>query len=250
MFQVYMKVALRSLFKNRLYTGINLAGLSIGLAVGLLMLLWTQDELTYDNFHPDSERIFRENAHLTTGGKTQSWAAVPAPHALYALQEIPEVEKAVRIDGDSDHPVFRYGSHSQVEKKGAFVDSSFFEVFKTEIYSGNPAKPFENVESIVLTETLAKKYFGNSNALGKILEVGSTKAVVTAVIRDFPGNSIFQFQYLRNMELLKQHYQGGETWQTVERNWGTSGQRFFETGRHRNGYRLPHRLVFYAKVVV
>ena len=105
MFQVYLKVAFRSLLKNRLFTGINLAGLSIGLAAGLLMLLWTQDELTFDNFHPDSERIFRENAHLTTGGKTQSWAAVPAPHAFYALQEIPEVEKAVRIDGDADHPV-------------------------------------------------------------------------------------------------------------------------------------------------
>jgi len=220
MFQVYLKVAFRSLLKNRLFTGINLAGLSIGLAAGLLMLLWTQDELTFDNFHPDSERIFRENAHLTTGGQTQSWAAVPAPHALYALQEIPDVEKAVRIDGDADHPVFRYGNQSQVEKKGAFVDSSFFEVFKTEIRSGNPAKPFENAESVVLTETLAKKYFGHSEALGKILEIGNSKAVVTAVIRDFPGNSIFQFQYFRNMELLKKSYQGGETWQTFESNWG------------------------------
>jgi len=220
MIQNYLKIAFRNLTKNRLFTFLNIAGLSVGLAAGLLMLLWTQDELSFDNFHRDTERIYRENAHFTSGGNEQAWAAVPAPHALYALQEIPEVEKAVRVAADYDKPVFRYGDQLHVEKDGAFTDSSFFEVFKVEVLSGSAAKPFANAGSLVLTESFARKYFDDDDAVGKIMEVGTEKCEVSAVIRDLPGNSIFQYKYFRNVEWLKKSYQGGDMWKTFESNWG------------------------------
>ena len=191
MIQTYFKLAIRSLSKNRLFTVVNIAGLSLGMAAGLLMLLWTQDELSFDAFHADSRHIYRENAHFESGGASQAWAETPAPHALYALQEIPEVEKAVRVTGDWEAPVFGYRDKRFVEKKGGFADSSFFEVFRTEMLSGNPARPFPARNSIVLTESFARKYFGDSDPLGKILEIGKEKGEVSAVIRDFPGNSIF-----------------------------------------------------------
>ncbi len=220
MIQTYFKLAIRSLSKNRLFTVVNIAGLSLGMAAGLLMLLWTQDELSFDVFHADSKHIYRENAHFESGGASQAWAETPAPHALYALQEIPEVEKAVRVTGDWEAPVFGYRDKRFVEKKGGFADSSFFEVFRTEMLSGNPARPFPARNSIVLTESFARKYFGDSDPLGKILEIGKEKGEVSAVIRDFPGNSIFQYDYLRNFELLKTQFHPGDYWKTLESDWG------------------------------
>lgn len=220
MLQNYLKIALRNLAKNRLFTFLNIAGLSIGLAAGLLMLLWTQDELSFDNFHPDAERIFRENAHFTSGGNEQAWSSVPAPHALHARQEIPEVENAARVMRDYDNPVFRYAEQSHVEKKGAFVDSSFFEMFRVEMLAGNIARPFSSAGSLVLTESFARKYFGDAEALGRIMGVGQDKCEVSAVIRDLPGNSVFQYDYFRNVEWVKNTYQGGDLWKTFESNWG------------------------------
>ena len=220
MFQNYLKLAVRNLSKNRLFTVLNIAGLSLGMAAGLLMLLWTQDELSFDTFHPDAERIFRENAHFDSGGNEQTWSETPAPHALFALQEIPGVEKAVRIAQDWESPVFRYGDKSFVEKKGAYADSSFFEVFKTNMIAGNPARPFSGKSAVVVTETFARKYFGDADPLGKVFEIGKEKGEVSAVIRDLPGNSVFQFSYIRNFELLKSSYQPNDYWKTLESNWG------------------------------
>ena len=219
MLKNYFKIALRHLVKNRLFTFLNIAGLSVGLAAGLLMLLWAQDELTYDNFHADTDRIYREVSHFNSGGSIESWRGSPGPHALVALQEIPAVEKAVRV-GAAGAPIFKYKEQKNVEKEGVFVDSSFFEVFKTNLIAGNAARPFENSESIVLTESFAKKYFGKEEAVGKVVEIAETKSVVSAVIRDFPSNSIFQFEYFRNFELLKKQFKGNDLWKTLESDWG------------------------------
>ena len=220
MLRTYLKLAIRNLTKNRLFTTVNIAGLSLGTAAGLLMLLWTQDELSFDDFHADAQRIYRENAHFESGGASQSWAETPAPHALYALREIPEVEKAVRVAPDGNAPVFAYQDKRFVEKKGAFADSSFFEVFKTETIAGNSARPFSGLNSVVLTESFARKYFGNDDPVGKIVEMGNDKGEVSAVIRDFPGNSIFRYDYLRNLELLKAQYRSNDYWKTLESDWG------------------------------
>ena len=101
------------------------------------------------------------------------------------------MEKAVRVAADYDKPVFRYGDQLHVEKDGAFTDSSFFEVFKVAVLSSHAAKPFANASSLVLTESFARKYFGDDDAVGKIMEVGKEKCEVSAVIRDLPDNSIF-----------------------------------------------------------
>ncbi len=219
MFRNYLKIAFRNLSNNRLFTGLNIVGLSVGLAAGLLMLMWAQDELSGDSHHRDVERIFRENANMTSGERQLHWPTTPAPHALYALREVPEVEAAVRAAGD-DKLVLRAGERSGLEKDGAFVDSSFFQVFTVNFLRGNPARPFAEASSIILSETLAKKYFHSTDAVGKIIEVGGQKCAVSAVVADLPDNSELKADYFRNLELLNKSFQPNDYWKSMEDDWG------------------------------
>ena len=219
----HFKIALRSLSKNRFFTLLNIAGLSIGLSAGLLILLWVKDEMSFDRFHPNVDRIYREHAHFKAGDETQVWERCPAPHAAYALREIPEVEKAVRIT-DAGAPLFRQGTTAEVEKLGVFADTSFFEVFKTDFLAGNPAAAFSGNASVVLTESLARKYFGAATAMenvtGKTVQIDKDYVTVSAVIRDFPENTLLQYSYIRPYEYLKSNFQPNDYWKSLEEDWG------------------------------
>ena len=223
MLSTYFTIAIRSLIKNRFFTAINIAGLSFGLATGLLMLLWVMDELSFDRQHPDVARIYRESAHVNAGGKHLVLENCPAPHAAYALREIPEVERAVRIV-DAGTLLVRHGEVSNLEKRGVFADTSFFQVFKTEILAGNQYQPFGAPNSVVITKSFARKYFGDqleyTSMLGKLLQMEEVPVVVSAVIQDFPGNTLFQYDYIRPYEYLKSVFQPNELWKSREEDWG------------------------------
>ncbi len=223
MFSNYFKVALRSLAKNRFFTALNIVGLSIGLATGLLILLWVKDELSFDHFHPQVAQIYRENANFKAGNEIQVWESCPAPHAAYALREIPEVEKAVRIV-NAGAPLIRHDETGNVEKRGVFADTSFFQVFRTDLLVGNPGQPFGDINTVVLTESFARKYFGKSaslaSILGQVLQIDKDLTVVSAIIRDFPGNTMFQYDYIRPYEYLKAKFQANEMWKSREEDWG------------------------------
>lgn len=226
----YFKIAIRSLLQNRFYTMLNIAGLSIGLATGLLILLWVEDERSFDGFHPNVERIYRESTHLKLADRVLNLSTCPAPHAAYALREIPEVEQAVRVV-EAGSALVRQGTVAAVEKRGAFVDTSFFQVFKTELLVGNPAQKFEDPNSVVLTETFARKYFGTpadwSALLGRVLQVENEPVVVVAILRDFPGNTGFQYDYLRPYTYLKARFQPNDLWESREEDWGNCGDATF-----------------------
>lgn len=219
MFRNYLHVAFRNLGKQKLFTFLNISGLSIGMAAALLVLLWVYDERSFDLFHSDVERIYRINVAFESGGATQTWDITPGPIAMHALKDVPEVEKAVRWTGD-DSWIVKYGDKSFLEKEGVFVDSAFFEVFKTDFVEGNPAQPFPKLNSIVLTSSMAHKYFGKEPALGKVLMAEKKPMEVSAVIRDMPTNTLFQCDYLRNFEWLKAEYGGSDFWKTLESNYG------------------------------
>ena len=123
MIRNYLKFAVRSLSKNRFYTALNIAGLSIGLATALLILLWVQDELSFDAFHPNVASIYRENSHVKLSDRLLSLESCPAPHAAYALREIPEVERAVRVV-KAGAPLIQHEAISNVEKRGVFAANS------------------------------------------------------------------------------------------------------------------------------
>ena len=114
----YIRVAARNLSQNRFFTLLNIVGLAIGLATAVLILLWVRDELSFDRFHPNADRIYRESTHLKLSDRMLHLATVPAPHAAYALREIPEVENAVRVVLERSALV-KQGTLTGEEKKGA-----------------------------------------------------------------------------------------------------------------------------------
>ena len=108
MIRNYLKTAWRNLFNNKFYSAINIIGLTVGLAVGLLILLWVNDELSFDRFNINAGQTYKVNAQIATGTSSQIWSAVQGPVATYALKVVPGVKNSVRIIDDNDYTVFRY----------------------------------------------------------------------------------------------------------------------------------------------
>src|SRR5450432_3545670 len=109
MFKNYFKTAWRNLVNNKFYSTINITGLAIGLAVGIMILLWVQDELSYDNFHQNAGSIYKINSHLGKGASAQVWEGSPGPLAVFCKQQIPEVVNGVRINNIYEQMLFTYG---------------------------------------------------------------------------------------------------------------------------------------------
>lgn len=190
MLRNYFRTAWRNLFKNKFYSLINLAGLTVGLAVGILILLWVQDELSFDRFHRNASSIYRLENRVGTGTSQQIWTTTVAPIASFARRELPEVNEAVRLVHNYSYTLFNYKNKTVNEEKGAFVDPSLFSVFDFKLIQGNPAKPFPDNHSIILTTTAAKRYFGAENPIGKVLAANdSTFFTVSGIVRDMPKNS-------------------------------------------------------------
>src|SRR4030095_3571526 len=167
MFRNYLKVAIRSLAKSKLYSFINVTGLSVGIASCILIFLYVQDELSYDRYHERSDRIFRltEMLHLPKEDRAQAVTSPPMGPAV--KQNFPEVEKFVRINGS-----IRYLSWEQkkfLDTRLIYADASFFEVFSYQMLAGDSKHALIEPYSVVLSETTAKKYFGKESALGKTM---------------------------------------------------------------------------------
>ncbi len=195
----YLKIALRNLLKHRNHSIISMSGLALGLACCLSILLFIQDEFSYDRYHANSDRIFRLATEVD-GASFDGIAKVNGPWGTTAALEIPEVEAMARfvINGQT---LFTKDEKRFYEEDGFYADSTVFDIFSFEVLSGNLGSALVNPNSIVLTESLAKKYFENQDAIGQslILEGGKI-VVVTAVIKDVPDNSHFTFAYLLSME--------------------------------------------------
>ncbi len=207
MFKNYLKIALRNLKKNPGYSMINIAGLVIGLACCVLILLYVQDELTFDAFHKKSDRIYR----LVTTQKTpeqgeRHFPSVMGPVAPSLLAEFPEVIKTVRLRERQGMGRFtvRYGENRFYEGDYLVAESSFFEVFDFKLVLGDPQTALALPFSIVITKAAAKKYFGEENPMGKTLAVeryGDFK--ITGLINDPPRNSHLDFSMLLSFATLE-----------------------------------------------
>src|SRR3954454_17607381 len=122
MLKNYFKSAWRNLEHNKFYSAINIIGLAIGLAVGIMVLMWVKDEFSYDGFHRNAANIYKINSHLGTGSAAQVWEGSPAPLAVYSKQSIPEVINTVRIKPRGEQLLFTYGEKKIVETRSAFTD--------------------------------------------------------------------------------------------------------------------------------
>ena len=201
MLKNYFKTAWRSLWKNKITTAINVAGLSVGMTAAVLIFLWVQNEMNFDNYHKDADNIYRLTTNLTSNGWI--WETTPLLLADAVKKEVPEVEMTARLHAN-DLPVFNINNNLSYEKQCAFVDNSWFKMFHYDFIEGNAEAFAQHENSIILNSSLAKKYFGNKNAIGKIIHVDSFYFTVQGVIKDAPVNSSFQFgAYFPLTTLLK-----------------------------------------------
>lgn len=199
----YFAVALRQILAQRLYSVINIAGLAVGLASVVLITLFVRHELGYDSFWPNAERIYRisRDYYAREGAPNRVPASNNAPVAPALRDDFPEIEATARIWGGLT--LLRRGEAAYYESRFRFADNSLFAIFEFEWLAGDPRTALAEPASIVLTETLAKKYFGSGSALGQELTIDDRlRVAVTGVIRDLPANTHLSFDALGSMASL------------------------------------------------
>lgn len=197
MFKNYFKTALRNLNRNRLFSFINIGGLSLGLAACMLILLYIGDEKSFDQFHEMGNRTYLVGVNMTNGEEKMTIGSSNAIHGPSFQAEIPEIEKVIRTQGN----VFVATLDGEVvNQEVLFADSEFFNFFSFPLISGNPDQVLRGNQSMVLTEATAKKYFGTTDALGKSIDfkIGNEfmQFQITGIAKDLPQNSSLQFEIL------------------------------------------------------
>jgi len=199
MIRNYIKTAFRTLLKNKGFTVLNVLGLSLGLASCLLIIFYVVDELSYDRYNTKADRIYRVNEDLKLGENNVLYAVCMPPLAQTLKTDFPYVENTVRIKNAGSRHV-KKGSVNILENNMAYADPSMFDVFTLPMIDGSPATALAEPNSVVITETMAKKYFNSTNAVGKILIFDDNNSYkVTGVIRDIPKQSHFNFDFFISM---------------------------------------------------
>jgi putative ABC transport system permease protein len=201
MIRNYIKTAIRVMMRQKGYSFINVAGLSIGMATGLLILLYIADELSFDRFHKDANIIYRIGFGGTLQGSEFASANTPIPLADGLRSEVPGVESTVRFGLWRNTPA-SYGEKRFTEANFLVADSNFFQFFSFPLLSGDGRTALQGANKVVLSESAARRYFGSENAIGKIILAGvdKTSVEVTAVAADAPATSHIQFDMVLSSE--------------------------------------------------
>lgn len=206
MFKNYFNTALRGIWKHKTLSSINIFGLAIGITCCLLILLYVQFEYSYDRYHENQERIHRISLSAVLAGNELNVAATPYPMAAALENEFPEVEHAVRIQRFFQDTLVSIDNLSYQEKEIFLADPSFFDIFTYPLIAGNSETALLEPNSVVVTESMANKYFPGSEALGKTLTFNNeSDYLVTGVIADIPANSHFHPDFLVSMSSDPNH---------------------------------------------
>jgi putative ABC transport system permease protein len=203
MLNLFVKIAWRNLVRNKTYSLINVIGLASGLACFILIAMFVSHELSYDKFHINAERIVRINSSLKLGGSELNLAVTSDPMGPSLKNDYPQVQEFTRLYASGGSKVIRKGSEYITEQRVVHVDSTFFQVFTFEPLKGNIQDALNDPNTVVISESAAKKYFGTADVLGKFIDVkenNSTLYKVTGVIRDMPENSHFHYDFLFSMD--------------------------------------------------
>ncbi|HVZ95553.1 MAG TPA: ABC transporter permease [Chitinophagaceae bacterium] len=202
MFKNYFKIAWRNLLKSKAFSVINITGLAIGLSCFLLIALYVMDELSYDRFFPDSGRIYRVNSDIRFGGADLHLPLASDMMGQLLKKDYPQVEQYTRVYTFNGDKLVKKGSAYIDESKVANVDSTFFDVFRLPVIEGDTRHALDEPNTVVLTASAAKKYFGTTEVVGKTIEVRDDKNPykITAVIKDIPQNAHFHFDFFFSMK--------------------------------------------------
>ena len=204
MIRNFFNVFFRNVSRHRAYSFINLAGLAIGLACSILITVFVLHELSFDRFHSKADQIHRLCVNMKIGEQAsmQAWTAVPSGEAF--RNEIPEIIEFCRIERRNDI-LLEYEDKKFIENDIMWADSSFFRIFDFQLLHGDPRTALTEPRTIVLTEDMARKYFGEEDPVGKTLRLNDrTDYMVTGVFQEIPGNSHFHFDVFISMEGLRE----------------------------------------------
>ena len=211
MIKNYFKIAFRNLFRNKGFSFINISGLAIGMASAILIFLWIQSELTYDRFHEKEDRIYEAWNRAEFSGKLQCWNTTPKILARTVEKDLPEVERAVRVNWPRQF-LFSVGD-KRLTVGGNMVDTGFLQMFSFPLLKGNAQTALNNGTSIVLTEKLAERIFGDEEAMGKVIKVDNKDYfTVTGILKDLPENTRFKFEYLLPWQYVIQRNEDDSVW--------------------------------------
>jgi len=223
MLKNFFVVAVRNLFKSRLYSVINITGLSIGIVCSVLILLWVHDETSFDSFLPKAGRLYQVWVNAEFDGSITSWSSVP----------LPTYEEMKTADGNILNSVVTgWGNQhlltvdeTRIVKKGYYVSEEFLDMFEFPLIAGNGADVLDDPSSIVITESLAQVLFGDEDPVNKIIRVDDASDLkVTGILKDIPKNSSFQFEYL----LTWKHRESISPWVVRNKdNWGNYSFQIF-----------------------
>ena len=201
MFKNYLKTTTRNLWKNKTYSFLNIAGLAIGIASAALIFLWVEDELTFNRNFTNRDLIYRimENHH--NEGKINTSGSTPGPMAQAVKSDIPGIKNSGRLSWTMDELIVL--NDKSIKEPGAYVDPSVLSMFALPFIYGEPAEAFKDLQSVVISETVARKFFGDENPVGKTIKMNANQGysvdglyTVTGVYKDFPQNSSYQFQWI------------------------------------------------------
>jgi putative ABC transport system permease protein len=206
MLRNFLISAFRNLLRNKFYTFLNILGLSFGLAAFIFILIYVRDEINYDKHNEKHDRIYRLESDFNISNRHDLFAIVPIPMGPAFKLEFPEVEAFTRLN-PVGNALFRYGEKEYYEDDFYFADSNIAEVFTIKFLSGIPEKALTEPFTMVLTEKIAKKYFGDKEPIGEIITTGSGRSYkVTAVIKDLPANSHLKYDALLSTASLAELY--------------------------------------------
>jgi putative ABC transport system permease protein len=201
MFQNYLKSALRNIQRQKGYSLITLAGLTIGITCFVMIALYVRYEFSYDRFHTNAQNIYRVlvDTRETYMGKSQV-TVTPGPLASAMQEEFPEVLKATKVE--SERVVMRYGGHRFTENHIYYVDPAFLDIFEFPLLAGNPKTALSKPNCLLVSKDMAEKYFGQENPMGQTIHVDEKDYQITGVLASIPGNTHFRFDFLASFSSL------------------------------------------------
>jgi len=215
MLKNYFKTAFRNLWKTRGYSLLNISGLAIGIACAALIFLWVEDEFSFDHYFSNRNSLYKVKDRQTYNGTTFTFDATPGPLAGGMLAEVPGLKNTARAAW-SRPILFSYGDKT-IYETGMYVDSSFLSMFRLQFIEGQAAGALSQLHSLVITETMARHFFGTTGVLGKTLRVNNGQDyAISGVIKDLPKNVSFTFDWLSPMDA----YIANNTWL---KTWGSNG---------------------------
>ncbi|AHM62857.1 hypothetical protein D770_23060 [Flammeovirgaceae bacterium 311] len=201
MYRTYLKLAWRNLQKSKVYSLLNILGLAIGLSCFILISLYVLDELSFDRYHTKADRIYRVNSDIKFGDSEMHIAETPDVMGAILKKDFPQVEEYVRLYNNTGAQHLKKGESYLNEERVVHADSSFFRVFSFTPVAGDLDKALSTPNSVVLTESMALKYYSTKQVLGKPLEnIRGQVFDITAVIEDMPANGHFQFDFIFSMD--------------------------------------------------